>query len=466
MSRISSSPPHVNPISEGSRPTSAQWPASTRAVAAKSPGAPPQLARSASRATTRSVWRAPAPAIRTGGCGCRSGLGSERAPRRVKNSPSYVTSGSVHSARTTSTYSPNRRMRAAAAGKSKPYASASPSYQPAPTPHSTRPPLITSRHATVLATRPGSRNAEHVASWPTRTRLVAWRSAPATVQHSNTESCVSTLGTVMRWSETHTESRPRSSASRARPSTCVHWAVGSPSGASSPRQPSGTITPNSIGDPAGNSAGNSAGIAPLCLTGLTRDERLANRPTDLTGEVSMRVLVTGGTGVFGRSVARLLAQRGADVAAMARHEPAVLPRGVEYVRGDVGDAASVAAAMAGLRRRRASGVVHALGRHAGDRARHQRRRRHQRAARDGAHRLLAARLLVLGDRVRLATPTTRSPTREDEPLRPDPSFLYGAHKQEGEALIAASGVDAVIARVATTLGRGSRTRSRRRSRAR
>ncbi|HEX7525207.1 MAG TPA: NAD-dependent epimerase/dehydratase family protein, partial [Gaiellaceae bacterium] len=61
----------------------------------------------------------------------------------------------------------------------------------------------------------------------------------------------------------------------------------------------------------------------------------------------MRVLVTGGTGVLGRMVSRQLAQRGAEVAAMARRVPATLPRGVEYVRGDVSDPESVAAAMAG-----------------------------------------------------------------------------------------------------------------------
>ncbi len=167
----------------------------------------------------------------------------------------------------------------------------------------------------------------------------------------------------------------------------------------------------------------------------------------------MRVLVTGGTGVLGRAVARGLAQQGADVLAMARHEPAVLPRGVEYVGGDVSVAESVVAAMAGC-----DAVVHlAWFMHSGATPEHVRS-----INVGGTANVLAAmestgaRRLVFSSSVTAygSDPTHRAPYREDEPLRPDPGFSYGVHKRETEALIEASGVDAVIARVATTLGRG------------
>jgi uncharacterized protein YbjT (DUF2867 family) len=62
----------------------------------------------------------------------------------------------------------------------------------------------------------------------------------------------------------------------------------------------------------------------------------------------MRVLVTGATGSFGTPICRHLAHRGVEVLAMARREPAQLPTGVRFVCGDVQDAASVQAAVAGI----------------------------------------------------------------------------------------------------------------------
>lgn len=167
----------------------------------------------------------------------------------------------------------------------------------------------------------------------------------------------------------------------------------------------------------------------------------------------MRILVTGGTGVLGRAVARRLAAQGVDVRAMARTEPAVLPRGVAYVRGDVTDAAAVAAAVEGC-----DVVVHlAWFMHAG-------------AAPDtvrainvgGVTNVLAAMegtgcgRLVFSSSVHAygSDADHPQPYTEDEPLRPDPTFLYGEHKRLCELAIAASGVDAVVARVAPTLGRG------------
>jgi nucleoside-diphosphate-sugar epimerase/phosphohistidine swiveling domain-containing protein len=167
----------------------------------------------------------------------------------------------------------------------------------------------------------------------------------------------------------------------------------------------------------------------------------------------MRVLVTGGTGVLGRAVARQLARHGVDVLAMARHEPAVLPHGVEYVRGDVSDATSVESAMTGC-----EAVVHlAWFMHSDETP------EYVRSVNVGgmanvlrAMEIAGARRLVFSSSVTAygSDAAHRAPYREDEPLLPDPAFLYGVHKREAEALVTASGVDAVIARVATTLGRG------------
>ncbi len=64
----------------------------------------------------------------------------------------------------------------------------------------------------------------------------------------------------------------------------------------------------------------------------------------------MRALVTGATGKVGHAIAQALATRGDEVRALVR-DPAraatVLPRGVQAVRGDVTDPASVAAAVEG-----------------------------------------------------------------------------------------------------------------------
>jgi dihydroflavonol-4-reductase len=64
----------------------------------------------------------------------------------------------------------------------------------------------------------------------------------------------------------------------------------------------------------------------------------------------MRALVTGGTGKVGHSIARALIARGNEVRALVRNPgraSTMLPAGVEAVRGDVTEPASVEAAAAG-----------------------------------------------------------------------------------------------------------------------
>jgi uncharacterized protein YbjT (DUF2867 family) len=62
----------------------------------------------------------------------------------------------------------------------------------------------------------------------------------------------------------------------------------------------------------------------------------------------MRVLVTGGTGVFGRYAVRRLVERGHAVCVLSRQAAPALPAGVTAVRGDLVSADGLPAAMAGV----------------------------------------------------------------------------------------------------------------------
>ena len=65
-----------------------------------------------------------------------------------------------------------------------PYAECSASYHPAPIPSSTRPPLIWSTPATVIASGPGSRKVALVISVPSRMVVVS-RASPARVTQAS-----------------------------------------------------------------------------------------------------------------------------------------------------------------------------------------------------------------------------------------------------------------------------------------
>ncbi|MFI6320525.1 NAD(P)H-binding protein [Nonomuraea sp. NPDC050556] len=65
----------------------------------------------------------------------------------------------------------------------------------------------------------------------------------------------------------------------------------------------------------------------------------------------MKILVTGATGIVGRHVVDQLVRAGVSVRALTRDPGAArLPEGVEVVRGDLTDVASVASAMEGIDR--------------------------------------------------------------------------------------------------------------------
>jgi nucleoside-diphosphate-sugar epimerase len=166
----------------------------------------------------------------------------------------------------------------------------------------------------------------------------------------------------------------------------------------------------------------------------------------------MKVLITGATGVYGRDLTDRLVRAGHEVVAMARREPAVLRSGVHFYRGDVADADAVEAAMAGCdvvahlawvvtplkseadtRRINVGGTTNVLAA----------------MAHTGCRRLVfSSSVLCYG-----ANPDNPPRFREDDERRPAPDYLYGSHKKEVEDLILASGVEAVLARTAATVGR-------------
>ena len=76
-------------------------------------------------------------------------------------------------------------MRSPMRGKGMPYARYSCSNQPAPSPRSSRPSLITSRVAAILASTAGERYEWQSTLVPSRTRRVSRARADSVVQHSS-----------------------------------------------------------------------------------------------------------------------------------------------------------------------------------------------------------------------------------------------------------------------------------------
>jgi len=166
----------------------------------------------------------------------------------------------------------------------------------------------------------------------------------------------------------------------------------------------------------------------------------------------MKVLVTGATGVYGRSVVERLQRAGHDVVAMARNPPKSLPSGVRFARGDVADAAAVADAMAGCevvahlafvvsplksesetRKINLGGTQNVL----------------DAMEKTGARRLVfASSAMSYG-----ANPDNPPLFTEEHEQRPAHDYVYGTHKKAAERMIRESGVEAVMARTAVTVGR-------------
>jgi nucleoside-diphosphate-sugar epimerase len=166
----------------------------------------------------------------------------------------------------------------------------------------------------------------------------------------------------------------------------------------------------------------------------------------------MKVLVTGATGVYGRSVVERLHRAGHDVIAMARNPPKALPAGVRFAAADIRDLDAVIAAMDGCevvchlafvvtplkdreesRRISVGGTANVL----------------EAMMRSGARRLVSASSAMSYG----ANPDNPPLFTEQHEQRPAADYVYGTDKVAAERLIIDSGIEAVIARTAVTVGR-------------
>lgn len=166
----------------------------------------------------------------------------------------------------------------------------------------------------------------------------------------------------------------------------------------------------------------------------------------------MKILVTGATGVYGRSVVERLHRTGHEVVAMARRPPKSMPPGVTFAAADVADLDAVRRGMSGcevvchlafvvspMKDREASrrisvggttNVVTAM-------------------TDTGARRLVfASSAMSYG-----ANPDNPPLFTEAHEQRPSPDYVYGSDERAAERVILDSGVEAVLARTGVTVGR-------------
>ena len=170
----------------------------------------------------------------------------------------------------------------------------------------------------------------------------------------------------------------------------------------------------------------------------------------------MRNLVTGGTGLLGQNLVRLLLARGQDVRVLARdlagaRSLAGLP--VEVVRGDVRDAAEVAAAVRGVDRVFHSAALVQIGR------RNLAAFRSVNALGAGcvaeACRRAGVRMLHVSSVDVLGFGTRESPADEHRPPEHSEWVPYVASKREGDSRVMREiedGLDAVVVHPAYFLG--------------
>ena len=166
----------------------------------------------------------------------------------------------------------------------------------------------------------------------------------------------------------------------------------------------------------------------------------------------MKVLVTGATGVYGRSVVERLHRGGHEIVAVARNPPKALPPGVRFVAADIQDLEAITRAMDGCevvchlafvvtpikdreesRRISVGGVNNVL----------------SAMKATGARRLVAASSAMTYG----ANPDNPPLFTESHQQRPAADYVYGTDKVAAERAILDSSIEAVIARTAVTVGR-------------
>jgi len=166
----------------------------------------------------------------------------------------------------------------------------------------------------------------------------------------------------------------------------------------------------------------------------------------------MKILVTGATGVYGRSVVERLHRAGHEVVAMARRPPRSLPPGVRFAQGDVAEADDVLRAMDGC-----EVVVHLAFVVTPVKGREESRRISVGGTRnvvEAMQRTGARRLVFASSAMSYGSHPDNPPLfREEDEQRPAPDYVYGTDKLAAERVIIESGVEAVLARTAVTVGR-------------
>ncbi|RNL62368.1 NAD-dependent epimerase/dehydratase family protein [Nocardioides marmoriginsengisoli] len=168
-----------------------------------------------------------------------------------------------------------------------------------------------------------------------------------------------------------------------------------------------------------------------------------------------RVLVTGGTGAFGIATGKWLARAGYDVLAMARREPAHLPRGVRFVAGDIADQESVRKAMQGC-----DAVVHLAWVLSGTVTEAEAEPINIGGTRnvlDAMQDTGCGRLVFASSVTAYGAHPEHDGRRftEDEPLDPHRAMIYEWHKAQAERMIAESGAPALRVRPTVVVGRNT-----------
>lgn len=166
----------------------------------------------------------------------------------------------------------------------------------------------------------------------------------------------------------------------------------------------------------------------------------------------MRVLVTGGTGPFGRAVSQRLVADGHQVIAMARRAPAAPVEDVAFFAGDIRDRAAVRAAMTGC-----DAVVHLAWVVAPLKSESQTAAINlggtqnvlDAMATTGCSRLVfSSSVLAYG-----AVPGHPAKLKESDERRPEPKHYYAAHKKAAEDMIVAAAPNSVLVRSGIVVGR-------------
>jgi nucleoside-diphosphate-sugar epimerase/phosphohistidine swiveling domain-containing protein len=178
----------------------------------------------------------------------------------------------------------------------------------------------------------------------------------------------------------------------------------------------------------------------------------------VTKEPAIKIVVTGVSGLLGRTTAALLAGQGHEVVGVSRSRPLELPRGVRHVNVDVRDRDALAEVVAG-----AASVLHCafmLDGREGYEA--------MRAVNvDGTANVVAAAESAGAARLVFVSSATvygprASPgqpgSTEDDPCTPHPEHPYARQKLECEAVLAASHLENLSVRASIILGRGTDNR--------